>query len=488
MTRPSHRLREQRLKKLARWRARQVDPYPPRFRRTHTAAEAAALIDQPPAGPVTVGGRIRAIRSMGGVTFLDLADGSGRIQALLRPDRLGAEAYSALSDLDLGDFLGVTGAPVRTRTGEPTVEATSYTLLAKSLAPLPAKWHGLKEVEVRYRQRHLDLLANEEVRNLFRLRSRVVAAVRRFMDAHGFMEVETPVLQPQAGGAAARPFVTHYQALDQDYYLRVATELHLKRLIVGGLDKVYEIGRVFRNEGLSTRHNPEFTMMESYEAYADYTAVAAMVEELVATVAEEATGSTKVPGPDGQTIDLTPLWRRVTLRDALIGHAGIDFEQYRGREAMQALYGERGRPIPEGASWAKLLDELVKDYVEPHLVQPTFLMDYPVELSPLAKRKPENPTLVERFEPFARGFEFGNAYTELNDPIDQRQRFEEQRRLRAAGDEEAEQLDEDFLTALEYGMPPTGGLGLGIDRLVMLLSGQTSIREVILFPQLRSRD
>jgi len=344
------------------------------------------------------------------------------------------------------------------------------------------------DTETRYRQRHLDLIANDDVRRLFALRIQIIAAIRRFMDERGFLEVETPVLLPEAGGAAAKPFVTHHNALDRDLYLRIATELYLKRLIIGGFDKVYEIGRIFRNEGISTKHNPEFTMMESYEAYADYNDVAAMVEELVAAVAKEVMGATRVPGGDGE-IDLAPPWRRITVNDALLQYAGVNLEEYRRDEAgLRAAVQAMGIETAPEAGWAKLVDELLSARVEPQLVEPTFLMDYPAALSPLAKRKPDNPDLVERFEPFGGGLELGNAYTELNDPVDQRQRFQEQARRRAAGEEEVEMLDEEFLLALEHGMPPTGGLGIGIDRLVMLLTGQRSIREVILFPQLRSKE
>jgi lysyl-tRNA synthetase class 2 len=430
------------------------------------------------------------MRVMGKASFFDLRDGSGRIQVYLRRDALGDEAYEALNDLDLGDFLGVTGTLFRTRTREITVDASEYTILAKALRPPPEKWHGLQDVETRYRQRYLDLMANEEVRDLFRTRSRVVSAVRRFLDARGFMEVETPVLQANAGGAAARPFVTHYNALDREFYLRIALELHLKRLLVGGYDRVYEVGRIFRNEGLSARHNPEFTMLESYEAYTDYLGVAEMVEQMVAAVAEEVVGALRVPhGETEDLIDLTPPWRRLSMREALIEYAGIDFEDYRDDpERLRAVALDRGVPVDPQLGWGKIIDELVSTFVEPRLIQPTFLLDYPVELSPLAKKKPDDPNLVERFEPFCAGFEFGNAYTELNDPVDQRERFLEQVRLRAAGDVEAELIDEDFIVALEHGMPPAGGLGLGIDRLVMILTGRRSIREVILFPQLRTRD
>ena len=483
-----------RLDKLGRLRARGLDPYPPRFRRTHTAAEAIqAFVDWEKAGEtgdppvVTIAGRLTALRDMGKASFIDLRDGSGKIQVYLKSDVLGERAYANLHDLDLGDFLGVTGKLFRTRAGEVSVEAAEYTLLAKSLQPLPEKFHGLVDVETRYRQRYLDLVANDDVRKLFALRSAIIDAIRRFMVGRGFMEVETPVLMPEAGGAAANPFVTHHEALDRDLYLRIAMELHLKRLIVGGYDRVFEIGRVFRNEGISTKHNPEFTMMESYEAYADYNDVAAMVEELVSWVARETLGTTEVPFEDG-IIDLSPPWRRVTVYDALQQYAGVDLEHYRRDEAgLRALIRQMGIDVAPDATWAKLVDELLSAAVEPKLIQPTFMMDYPAALSPLAKRKPDNPDLVERFEPFAAGLEMGNAYTELNDPLDQRQRFEEQARRKAAGEQEVEMLDEDFLLALEHGMPPCGGLGIGIDRLVMLLSGKRSIREVILFPQLRSK-
>lgn len=482
----------QRTDKLRRLRARGIDPYPASFHPTHTAAAAIAAFEAAAAagdsdGPLaTVAGRITALRDQGRLTFLDLRDGSGRIQVMLRQNELGAERYGLLKDLDLGDFLGVTGTLMRTRTGEVTVQARDLTVLAKALQPPPEKWHGLTDVEVRYRRRYLDLIANEEVRRLFRVRSHVVAAIRRFMDGRGFIEVETPVLLPQAGGAAARPFVTYSNALDEPRYLRIATELHLKRLIVGGLDKVYEIGRIFRNEGISTKRNPEFTMMESYEAYADYRDVAAMVEELVSTVATEVLGSPRVPHKGG-VLDFTPPWPRRTMRELLIEHAGFDFERFRDEDALREELCRRGLEAPSGASWGKLLDEIWSTLVEPKLVQPVFVIDYPVELSPLAKRKADDPNLVERFEAFAGGFEIANAYSELNDPIEQRLRFEEQARARAAGDEETERLDDDFLFALEHGMPPTGGLGVGIDRLLMVLTDQSSIREVILFPQLREQ-
>lgn len=483
-------LLEARLTKLQRLREAGIDPYPPRARRTHDAAQARELAlaagqDPPADAPlVAVCGRVMARRDMGRATFVDLQDGSGRIQVLLRRNVLGEEAYDRFRLVDLGDIVGAEGIPMLTRTGEPTVEARSWTMLAKALHPPPEKYHGLADPELRQRRRYLDLMANEETRRTFRIRSAMVAAIRRFLDARGFIEVETPVLQEVPGGAAAKPFVTHYDALDEDRYLRISLELYLKRLIVGGFDKVYELGRNFRNEGLGWKYNPEFTMLETYEAYADYRDVARMVEEMIPTVAKEVLGSCVVHFR-GHEISLEPPWRRVTLHEALDDYAAIDLGKLRDRQSLAEELERRGLEVDPHWSWAKLVDEAMSNYVEPHLIQPTFLLDYPVELSPLAKRKPEDPSLVERFELFIGGLETGNAYTELNDPIEQRQRFEEQLQLRAAGDEEAERLDEDFLFALEHGMPPTGGLGVGIDRLAMILTGHTTIREVILFPQLR---
>ncbi|TAK56713.1 MAG: lysine--tRNA ligase [Dehalococcoidia bacterium] len=480
---------------MARLRARGIDPYPPRVQRSHTAAGAIAAFEawesagaDGDAPSVSVAGRVTALRDMGKAAFLDVRDGSGRIQCYLKKDILGEDAYAGIVDLDLGDFLAVSGRLFRTRTSEITVEAREYAVLAKALRPPPEKWHGVEDVEVRYRQRYLDLLANADVREIFRKRSAVVAAIRRFLDARGFMEVETPVLQPEAGGAAATPFVTHHRALDQDFFLRISLELHLKRLIIGGFDRVYEMSRIFRNEGVSWKYNPEFTMLETYQAYADYNDVAGMVEEMVSGVARDVFGGTTVQFGDHQ-LDLAPPWHRVTMRDALIDHAGIDFEELRTRDQLlEELQRRKLSDIDPGWSWSRLLDEAVSHYVEPKLIQPTFLLDYPKEISPLAKSKPGAPGIVERFEVFCAGFELGNAYSELNDPIDQRERFETQARLAAAGLEEVETLDEDFLVALEHGMPPTGGFGMGIDRLVMILTGQHSIREVILFPLLRRKD
>lgn len=488
------RLRAQRIGRARALRRDGIDPYPARVARTHTAADARALLEaagggaEPTLPPVTVAGRVTARRDMGRASFLDLRDGTGRLQALLRRDAIGAEAYERLKLLDLGDFAAVEGTLMRTRTGEPTVAAAAWRPIAKALRPPPEKFHGLADVEQRQRRRYLDLLANESTRETFRARARIVAAVRRGLDERDFMEVETPVLQEEAGGAAARPFETHSRGLGEDRFLRISLELHLKRLLVGGFDRVYEIGRIFRNEGFSQRHNPEFTMLELYQAYADYGDMAALTEELVSGAALEATGSTETAF-GGHVIDLRPPWRRLAFHDALREYGGLELDAFADADALRGELRRRGLDAPASASRAKLIDVAVSELVEPHLIQPAFLLDYPVELSPLAKRKEDAPALAERFEAFAGGFEFANAYSELNDPLDQRERFEAQRALRAAGDEEAELADEDFLLALEHGMPPAGGLGLGIDRLVMLLTGRTSIREVILFPQhRRARD
>ena len=472
-------------------RANGINPYPPRTARTNDIAAARRPFDQaqerdlpdPEGGTVTLAGRVTSIRNMGRIAFIDIQDDTGQIQVLASQRALG-DAWSLLDALDLGDFIEAAGQMIRSRRGEVSVQAESVTMLTKSLRPPPEKFHGLQDIETRYRQRYLDLMANREAKEVLRTRSRVISAMRRFMDGRGFLEVETPVLQSEAGGAAARPFLTHFNALDEPRQLRIALELHLKRLIVGGFDKVYEIGRLFRNEGIGNRWNPEFTMMESYEAYTDYHGVAEMVESSLAYISEDVTGSTRVLWQDGE-IDFTPPFRRVTMVDAVKEHVGVDFRDYPTVEAMEDLLREQGIGIPPNAGWGKLFDELVSERVEPQLQQPTFLLDYPLAISPLAKRTEYDDTLVERFELFVAGWELANAYTELNDPVDQRRRFEEQIRLKAEGDEEAEQMDEDFLVALEHGMPPTGGLGMGMDRLAMLLTNSQSIRDVILFPQMR---
>jgi lysyl-tRNA synthetase class 2 len=468
--------------KLERLRADGVDPFPHAFPGVVPIARVHDAHDGLEAGAETeasyrVAGRIAARRGHGKAAFLDLVDRSGRIQLHARADVLGEEAFERLVQLDLGDLAGVDGTAFKSRRGELTLRVDEWTLLAKSLRPPPEKFHGLEDVETRYRRRELDLMANEESRELFILRSKVVSAVRRWLDERGFLEVETPVLQPLYGGALARPFVTHHNQLGRDLYLRIATELYLKRMIVGGLERVYELGKDFRNEGVSHKHNPEFTMLEWYEAYADYTDVAQGLEELVAYVAGEV-------GYAGE-IDFSTPWRRVTLRDAILEETGIDVLAVRERDPLLAAARERGIELDPSETWPQLVDDLLSKQVEPKIANPTFILDYPVELSPFAKHHRSEPGLVERFECFAMGMEFANAFTELNDPDEQRARFEEQKRQLAEGHEETQPYDEDFVRALEHGMPPTGGIGIGIDRLVMILSGRTSIREVVLYPAMR---
>jgi len=481
------------MEKLAALRSAGIEPYPYGYHRSHTARQAVELIEQNKDAlqnlelRINVAGRIMAKRNMGKSTFMDLRDGSGKIQLFLRINTLGENKYNLTKQVDTGDIIGAKGKLFLTRTGEPTIEVEDFILLAKALQPLPEKWHGLVDVEKRYRQRYLDLISNPETKRIFEIRSRVISIIREFLDARGFLEVETPILQPEAGGASARPFITHHNALDQDFYLRIALELHLKRLIIGGFDKVYEIGRVFRNEGIDYKHNPEYTLLETYEAYADYQDVMKMVEDMISTVCLKVLGTMKVEY-NGHLLDFTPPWKRLEMREAILQYTGIDFEKFPDTESLKAEMTRRGIEFDQSKERGKLIDELVSTFVDPNLIQPTFLYDYPIELSPLAKKKPGNDRLVERFEPYAGGMEIGNAFTELNDPIDQRERFIKQMEQRARGDEEAQKMDEDFLLAMEYGMPPTGGLGIGIDRLVMLLTNQQSIREVILFPALRSKE
>ncbi|MBI2859290.1 MAG: lysine--tRNA ligase, partial [Chloroflexi bacterium] len=463
--------------------------------RSHTNREASALLSElettgtvESSPEISLAGRVTAARHMGKMSFLDLRDGSGRIQASFRSDVAGPEVFQFVRDLDLGDFIGVSGKLFRTRTNEPTVQATSCVLLAKSLQPLPEKWHGLSDTEKRYRQRYLDLICSEDCRSVFQQRSSIISSLRSFMCDNGYCEVETPVLQPQPGGALARPFVTHHHSLDQDLYLRIALELYLKRLIIGGMDKVFEIGRVFRNEGIDTTHNPEFTMMESYAAYSDYNDVMSFVEAMVSHVSTGAIGTNKLKFGENE-IDLTPPWKRVSLRQAVSEGSGIDFEDYSDADSLRERMRRLGMAVDPTKGRGRLIDELISTFVEPKLVQPTFLYDYPLDMSPLAKKKPGSETIVERFEGFVATMELANAFSELNDPLDQRARFEKQMAEHRQGDLEAiaEVADEDFLHAMEYGMPPTGGLGIGIDRLVMLLTNKQSIREVVLFPQLRTK-
>jgi lysyl-tRNA synthetase, class II len=458
---------DDRRQKLERLRAEGVNPFPHEFEGVVPIASIHAAHADLGEGEETevayrVAGRLAARRGHGGAAFIDLDDRSGRIQVHARKDVLGDESFERLTSLDLGDLIGVDGTAFKTRRGELSLKASGWTLLAKSLREAASKHYGLEDVETRYRHRELDLIANGETRELFILRAKVVSAARRWLDERGFIEVETPVLQPLYGGALARPFTTHHNELDRDLFLRIADELYLKRLIVGGLERVYEIGKDFRNEGVSHKHNPEFTMLEWYEAYADYRGIAEELEQLVSYVAEQVEYS----GP----IDFSAPWRRVTLREAILEETGIDFMK---------------DDLPGEGTWAKRVDELLSKQVEPKLQNPTFVMDYPKELSPFAKDHRSEPGLVERFECFAAGMEFSNAFSELNDPDEQRARFEQQGRDEAAGDEETQPYDEDFVFALEHGMPPTGGIGIGIDRLVMILSGRTSIREVVLFPAMR---
>ncbi len=471
-----------RRQKLAALRASGVEPFPYGFSDVEPVAavrEAHAGLDVGEETTVShrVAGRLAARRGQGKMAFLDLVDRSARIQLQARVDELGPERMELLLDLDLGDLIGVDGTAFNSRRGELSLRVTDFTLLAKSLRPPPDKHHGLTDVETRFRHREADLMSNEETRQVFMMRARMISAVRRYLDGQGFIEVETPILQPLYGGAAARPFTTHHNALDRDLYLRIASELYLKRLIVGGLERVYEIGKNFRNEGLSPKHNPEFTMIEYYEAYADYTDVAKRFEELMAYVTAEI-------GYEGE-IDFQKPWHRETLVGSIEKRTGIDIRANRDQESLASAMQEKGLPVPDTDTWPQLVDELVSKHVEPTLIEPTFLLDYPVEISPLAKRHRTEPGMVERFEAFIHGMEVANAFTELNDPDDQRDRFEGQRALAASGDEEAQPYDESYVQALEYGMPPTGGIGFGIDRMAMILTGQRTIREVVLFPAMR---
>ncbi|MCS7030230.1 MAG: lysine--tRNA ligase [Gloeomargarita sp. SKYG116] len=493
--RPGEELRQQRLEKAHQWRQAGVNPYPYRYERTHHTVELQKQYhDLAPGGEVAttvrVAGRIMARRVFGKLAFFTLRDEHGTIQLYLEKQRIqagmGEAAFEQLKQwTDVGDFLGAEGTIKRTEKGELSVYVQRYELLTKSLLPLPDKWHGLTDVEKRYRQRYVDLIVNPDVRDIFRKRAKLVQLTRRYLDERGFLEMETPVLQPQAGGAEARPFITHHNALDMDLYLRIATELHLKRLVVGGFEKVYELGRIFRNEGVSTRHNPEFTSIEVYQAYADYTDMMQLTEDLITTVTQELLGTLQLTY-QGQAIDLTPPWRRVTMVDLVRDKTGWDFYKFDTLEQGQKAAQQCGLiNADEHDSLGRLLNALFEEFCEVDLVQPTFVLDFPVEVSPLAKKHRTQPGLVERFELFIAGRELANSFSELTDPIDQRERFEQQAARRAAGDLEAHGVDEDFLTALEYGMPPTGGMGLGIDRWVMLVTDAASIREVIPFPLLK---
>jgi lysyl-tRNA synthetase, class II len=484
-------LQAQRAAKLERLRAAGIDPYPTSAAPTHTVAELLARFDEIAAAEtvVTVAGRIvGARRVMGKIAFAQLEDGSGTIQLWLSRADLGDAWFERFrDDLDTFDIVQATGTLRRTKTGEPSLFLSGLSLLAKAINPPPEKWAGLQDVEERHRQRYLDLIVNPEVRQTFRARAAMVSAMRRVLDAKGFLEVETPVLQPIYGGAAARPFTTHHNALDAEFYLRIAVELYLKRLIVGGFRGVYEIGKTFRNEGVDRTHNPEFTMMECYQAYADYGDMMRLVEELCREMALAVAGDTRVTY-QGQTIDFGPAWPRLPMAEGIAERTGIDITSVIELGALQEAIATAGLRVDRKGTWAKQVDELFSELVQPLLVQPTFVTEYPVELSPLAKRIPGNQRFTERFEAFVVGFEVGNAFTELNDPFEQEQRFLEQGRALAAGDDEAHQMDVDYLNALMYGMPPTGGLGMGVDRLAMVLTDNPSVREVILFPHKRQRE
>lgn len=466
------------------------DPYEiTKFNRTNTAGEIKQNYEEFEQKDVTVAGRIIAKRIMGKASFCTIQDSDEKIQSYVSINDLGEEAYKAFKTWDIGDIIGITGFVFKTRTEEISIHAKEVTLLSKSLRPLPEKFHGLKDTDLRYRQRYVDLIMNPEVKKTFEIRSRIITEIRDILDQKGYLEVETPMLNTISGGATAKPFVTHHNALNIDMYLRIATELNLKRLIVGGYDKVYEIGRIFRNEGMDVRHNPEFTSIELYEAYSDYNDMMDIVEEIFSKVSMKVLGTTKV-NYQGQDIDLAPGWKRITMIDSIKEVTGIDFNEINTGEEAVALAKERGIEIPDKTKETRgdVISLFFDEYVEKTLVQPTFIYDYPIEISPLAKKKKEDPRLTERFEAFIGGREYGNAFSELNDPIDQYERFKKQVEAREAGDEEAGMMDEDFIQALEIGLPPTGGLGIGIDRMIMLLTDSASIRDVLLFPTMKPLD
>ncbi|WP_163583022.1 lysine--tRNA ligase [Gracilibacillus saliphilus] len=482
-----------RLDKMNSYREQGIDPFGDKFVRTHLAEELKEQYDQfskeeleEKAIETTVAGRIMTKRGKGKAGFSHIQDLSGQIQLYVRKDRIGEEAYEIFKSADLGDIVGVTGTVFKTNVGELSVKANEFTMLTKSLRPLPEKFHGLKDVEQRYRQRYLDLITNMESKNTFVLRSKIIQSMRRYLDERGFLEVETPMMHGIAGGASARPFETHHNALDIPLYMRIAIELHLKRLIIGGMEKVYEIGRVFRNEGVSTRHNPEFTMIELYEAYVDYHDIMELVENLVSHIAEEVTGSTTITYGDYE-VDLAPKWTRLHMVDAIKEHTGVDFWKEMTDEEAKALAKENGVEVEDAMTFGHVVNEFFEQKVEEKLIQPTFVYGHPVAISPLAKKNKEDERFTDRFELFIVGREHANAFSELNDPIDQRERFEAQVKEKEQGNDEAHEMDDDFLEALEYGMPPTGGLGIGIDRLVMLLTNSPSIRDVLLFPQMRNK-
>lgn len=480
--------REQRIAKLAKLRDLGVVPYAYGFRRTHSVADAVAGETELAASlaPLALAGRVMALRGHGHTAFGHLKDLSGKLQFYIRDDEVSAREFEIFKLLDIGDVVGITGVLFRTKTGELTLRVSKIEILSKALSPLPEKWHGLHDKELRYRRRYVDLIVNDDVMNVFIVRSRIVETVRQFLRGKGFLEVETPVLQPIYGGALARPFTTHHNTLDIDLYLRIADELYLKRLIVGGMERVFEFSKDFRNEGMDRSHNPEFTMLECYAAYWDYTDMMSFVEELFTVLSREILGGTTVQNGE-RTIDLAPPWRRMTYFDSLREATGEDVRAH-DAAALKKIAVARGLDAEGAASRGDFLDLLFSELVEPTLIQPTFVMDFPMEISPLAKRHRSEEGIVERFEPYVAGYEVGNAFSELNDPLDQRQRFEAIAAQWRSGARETHPIDEDYLRALEYGMPPTGGLGIGIDRLVMLLTNSPSIRDVILFPQMRPEE
>lgn len=483
-----------RREKMDNLRQKGMDPFGKRFDRSHNSQEIKEQFDaftkeelEEKEVSVTIAGRIMTKRGKGKAGFAHIQDLAGQVQIYVRKDAVGDEEYEVFNTADLGDLVGITGTVFKTKVGELSIKAKQFILLTKALRPLPEKFHGLKDVEQRYRQRYLDLITSQESKQTFIARSKIIQSMRRYLDNNGYLEVETPMMHGIAGGASARPFITHHNALDMQLYMRIAIELHLKRLIVGGMEKVYEIGRVFRNEGVSTRHNPEFTMIELYEAYADYRDIMALTENLVAHIAKEVFGSTSVQYGEYE-VNLEPLWTRLHMADAVKEHTGADFWKEMSDEEAHALAKEHGIEVKPTMQYGHILNEFFEQRVEDKLIQPTFIYGHPVEISPLAKKNDEDGRFTDRFELFIVGREHANAFTELNDPIDQRERFEAQLKEREEGNDEAHMMDDDFIEALEYGMPPTGGLGIGIDRLVMLLTNSPSIRDVLLFPLMRHKD
>ena len=481
-----NKLRQQRLQKYEELQKELPANYGTKYEKDHQAAEVEEKFEELNGEQVSLTGRIMAVRSHGKACFADIIDLSGRIQLYLQYDKLGQEKYEEFQELDIGDIIGLEGEVFKTNRGQVSVNVSEYCLLAKALRPLPEKFHGLQDKDLRYRQRYLDLIVNSDVRETFIQRSKIIRAFRRFLEEKGFLEVETPMMHPIPGGTSARPFVTHHNTLDMDLYLRIAPELYLKRLIVGGFEKVFELNRNFRNEGMSYKHNPEFTMMELYQANADYHDMMDLMEKMVAQVAREVLGTTKITYQDTE-IDLTPPWDRKTMVGAIKEYTGLDFEETDTDLEAKKAAENIGLKVEEDLSRGEIINFVFEERVEDELIQPTFIMDYPIEVSPLAQKIEDNPDFTYRFEPFINGWEIGNAFTELNDPVEQKRRFEQQVKKRDAGDEEAHMMDEDYIRALEYGMPPTGGLGVGIDRLIMLLTDSASIRDVILFPTMRPK-